>query len=87
MLVVPKGLSPPWRDCFTDGQRDMIHGGTILKDVVQNAKLKQCSRLVKVVIKYANSRLVHEFGLGQAIIKCINNQQSGVAIIIQQVDN
>eukprot|EP00731_Ephydatia_muelleri_P027367 Em0019g240a len=44
MLVVPKGLSPPWRDCFTDGQRDMIHGGTILKDVVQNAKLKQCSR-------------------------------------------
>lgn len=44
MLAVPKGLTPPWRDCFTDGQRDIIHGGTILKDVVQNAKLKQCSR-------------------------------------------
>ena len=59
----------------------MIHGGTILKDVVQNAKLKQCSRLVQVVIKYANSRLVHEFGLGQAIIKCINNRHSGVQLL------
>ena len=50
MLVVPRGLTPPWRDCFTDGQRDIIHGGSILKDVVQNAKLKQCNRLVQAVL-------------------------------------
>ena len=74
MLVVPKGLSPPWRDCFTDGQRDMIHGGTILKDVVQNAKLKQCSRLVQVVIKYVHGRLV------QVVIKYVHGRLVQVVI-------
>lgn len=43
-LVVPRDLSPPWRDCFTEGQRDVVHGGVIMKNVVQNARLKQCSR-------------------------------------------
>ena len=43
-LVVPRGLSPPWRDCFVEEQRDVIHGGVIMKSVIQNAKLKQCSR-------------------------------------------
>ena len=27
-------------------QRDVIHGGVIMKSVIQNAKLKQCSRYV-----------------------------------------
>lgn len=43
-LVVPEGLSPPWRDCFVEGQKDLIHGGCLMKTVVQNSKLKQCSR-------------------------------------------
>ncbi|XP_064402948.1 uncharacterized protein LOC135348605 isoform X2 [Halichondria panicea] len=43
-LVVPKGLSPPWRDCFLEGQKDIVHGGGLTKAVVQNTKLKQCSR-------------------------------------------
>ncbi len=24
-LVVPKGLSPLWRDCFLEGQKDIVH--------------------------------------------------------------
>ena len=47
-LVVPEGLSPPWRDCFVEGQKDLIHGGCLMKTVVQNSKLKQCSRYVLV---------------------------------------
>ena len=43
-LVVPEGLSPPWRDCFIEGQKDVLHGGALSKALVQNAKLKQCSR-------------------------------------------
>ena len=43
--MVPEGLSPPWRDCFIDGQKDVLHGGALSKALVQNAKLKQCSRL------------------------------------------
>ena len=43
-LVVPEGLSPPWKDCFVEGQRDVLHGGALSKALVQNAKLKQCSR-------------------------------------------
>ena len=42
-LAVPRGLSPPWKNCFTEDQRDVIHGGVIMKTVIQNAKLKQCS--------------------------------------------
>jgi len=45
-LVVPQGLSPPWRDCFVEGQKDVIHGGMLMKTVVLNARLKQCSRCV-----------------------------------------
>ena len=29
-----------------DEQRDVIHGGVIMKNLIQNAKLKQCSRCV-----------------------------------------
>ena len=43
-LVVPDGLSPPWKDCFVEGQKDILHGGTLSKALVQNARLKQCSR-------------------------------------------
>lgn len=43
-LVVPRGLAPPWRDCFVEGQRDALHGGTLSKALVQHAHLKQCSR-------------------------------------------
>ena len=43
-LVVPQGLSPPWRDCFIEGQKDVIDGGVLMKSVVLNARLKQCSR-------------------------------------------
>lgn len=43
-LMVPKGLVPPWRDVFVEGQRDVIHGGTLMRNVIQSAKLKQCSR-------------------------------------------
>ena len=49
-LVVPKGLSPPWRDCFLEGQKDIVHGGGLTKAVVQNTKLKQCSRCVFVCV-------------------------------------
>ena len=48
-LVVPRSVAPPWRDCFVDGQRDLLHGGTLSKALVQGAKLKQCSRLVGTV--------------------------------------
>lgn len=43
-LVVPQGVAPPWRDRFVEGQRDLLHGGTLNKAVIQNAHLKQCSR-------------------------------------------
>ena len=43
-LVVPPGHLPPWRDVFVEGQRDIVHGGSLLKSVIQNARLKQCSR-------------------------------------------
>jgi hypothetical protein len=43
-LTVPHGLSPPWKDCFVEEQRDVIHGGVIMKTLIQNSKLKQCSR-------------------------------------------
>ena len=51
-LVVPEGLSPPWKDCFVEGQRDVLHGGALSKALVQNAKLKQCSRYMTCVHVY-----------------------------------
>ena len=45
-LVVPQGLIPPWRDVFVEGQVDIIHGGYLTDSVVQDAKLRQCSRYV-----------------------------------------
>ena len=56
-LVVPEGLSPPWRDCFVDGQKDVLHGGALSKALVQNAKLKQCSRLALLFRMNANGNL------------------------------
>ena len=47
-LTVPHGLSPPWKDCFVEEQRDVIHGGVIMKTLIQNSKLKQCSRSIKL---------------------------------------
>jgi hypothetical protein len=43
-LVVPNGLVPPWKDMFVEGQVDVIHGGYLTNAVVQDAKLRQCSR-------------------------------------------
>ena len=43
-LVIPRGMAPPWKECFVDGQRDILHGGTLSKTLVQGAQLKQCSR-------------------------------------------
>ena len=43
-LVVPKGMAPPWKDCFVEGQKDLLHGGTLSKALIQGANLKQCSR-------------------------------------------
>ena len=43
-LAVPRGLSPPWKDCFVEEQRDVIHGGVIMKTLIHNSKLRQCSR-------------------------------------------
>lgn len=43
-LVIPRGLAPPWKDVFVEGQLDVIHGGLLTKPVVQDAKLRQCSR-------------------------------------------
>ena len=40
-------MDPPWKDRFVEGQRDLLHGGTLSKAVVQSANLKQCSRLVQ----------------------------------------
>ena len=57
-LVVPRGLVPPWRDVFVEGQRDVVHGGTLMKTVIQNAKLKQCSRCVKSPSTLLKSSLV-----------------------------
>ena len=48
-LMVPRGLSPPWKDCFVEEQRDVIHGGVIMKTLIQNSKLKQCSRSVTTI--------------------------------------
>ncbi len=49
-LVVPQGMPPPWRDCFVEGQRDIVHGGSLSKALVQNARLKQCSRQVLLLL-------------------------------------
>ncbi len=49
-LVVPRGMAPPWKDCFVEGQRDLLHGGTISSSVVMGVKLKQCSRCVCVCV-------------------------------------
>ncbi|XP_019861350.1 PREDICTED: uncharacterized protein LOC109589771 [Amphimedon queenslandica] len=42
-LVVPKGISPPWRDRFIEGQLDVIHGGILTNAVLRDTKLRQCS--------------------------------------------
>ena len=47
-LVVPKGLVPPWRDVFVDGHYDIVRGCVLMKSVLKNSRLLQCSRLVKV---------------------------------------
>ena len=47
-LVVPRGVVPPWSDVFVEGQVDVIHGGSMMRSVLQNATLKQCSRSVSV---------------------------------------
>ena len=33
---------------FVEGQVDVIHGGSMMRSVLQNATLKQCSRSVSV---------------------------------------
>lgn len=50
-LVVPRGLTPPWRDVFVEGQVDIIHGGYLTNNVVLDARLRQCSRYEIMITK------------------------------------
>ena len=51
-------------------QRDVIHGGVIMKTVVQNAKLKQCNRCVCVCVTEVDRWRCVCVGGGGALVVC-----------------
>lgn len=62
--MIPRGLAPPWKDVFVEGQLDVIHGGLLSKAVVQDAKLRQCSRYNSLLINaLLNIIIVVDVGL------------------------